>query len=86
MCKTQLHNYVQHFLSGLVHTRNPGRSPSSSSNTLILVLAISASAILVVFIVLCIIYLWCLKNKKRSRIGADVRGIEGGGFELQDTV
>ena len=78
--------YVQHFLSGLVHTRNPGRSPSSSSNTLILVLAISGS-ILVVFIVLCIIYLlWRLKNNKRSRIGADVRGIEGGGFELQDIV
>ncbi|KAM7429343.1 hypothetical protein ABFA07_019806 [Porites harrisoni] len=72
--------------NGLVHTRNPGRSPSSSSNTLILVLAISGS-ILVLFIVLCIIYLlWRLKNNKRSRIGADVRGIEGGGFELQDIV
>lgn len=72
--------------NGLVHTRNPGRSPPSSSNTLILVLAISGS-ILVVFIVLCIIYLlWRLKNKKRSRIGADERGIEGGGCELQDIV
>ena len=47
-------------------------------------LAISGSS-LVVFIVLCIIYLlWRRKSKKRSRIGADEHGSEGGGCELQD--
>ena len=50
---------------------------------LILVLAISGS-ILVVFIVLCIIYLlWRLKNKKRSRIGADECELKEGGVSYK---
>ena len=74
--------YVQCFLSGLIHTRKPEKSPSS--NKLILVLALSSS-ILVAFMVLSIYLLsWRHKNKKRSRIDADVSGTEGGGFELQD--
>ena len=74
--------YVQCFLSGLIHTRKPEKSPSS--NKLILVLALSGS-ILVAFMVLSIYLLsWCHKNKKRSRIDADVSGTAGGGFELQD--
>ena len=74
--------YVQCFLSGLIHTRKPKKSPSS--NKLILVLALSGS-MLVAFMVLSIYLLsWRHKNKKRSRIDADVSGTEGGGFELQD--
>ena len=74
--------YVQCFLSGLIHTRKPEKSPSS--NKLILVLALSGS-ILVAFMVLSIYLLsWRHKNKKRSRIDADMSGTEGGGFELQD--
>ena len=74
--------YVQCFLSGLIHTRKPEKSPSS--NKLILVLALSGS-ILLAFLVLSIYLLsWRHKNKKRSRIDADVRRTEGGGFELQD--
>ena len=74
--------YVQCFLSGLIHTRKPEKSPSS--NKLILVLALSGS-ILVAFMVLSIYLLsWRHKNKKRSRIDEDVSGTEGGGFELQD--
>ena len=74
--------YVQCFLSGLIHTRKPEKSPSS--NKLILVLALSGS-LLVAFMVLSIYLLsWRHKNKKRSRIGADVSGTEGGGFELPD--
>ena len=74
--------YVQCFLSGLIHTRKPEKSPSS--NKLILVLALSGS-ILVAFMVLSIYLLsWRHKNKKRSRIDADVSGTEEGGFELQN--
>ena len=74
--------YFQCFLSGLIHTRKPEKSPSS--NKLILVLALLGS-ILVAFMVLSIYLLsWRHKNKKRSRIDADVSGTEGGGFELQD--
>ena len=72
--------YVQCFLSGLIHTRKPEKSPSS--NKLILVLALSGS-ILVAFMVLSIYLLsWRHKNKKRSRI--DVSGTEEGEFELQN--
>ena len=47
-------------------------------------LALSGST-LVAFMVLSICLLsWCHKNKKRSRIDADVSGTEGGGFELRD--
>ena len=74
--------YVQCFLSGLIHTKKPEKSPSS--NKLILVLALSGS-IVVAFMVLSIYLLsWRHKNKKRSRIDAEVSGTEGGGFELQD--
>ena len=74
--------YVQCFLSGLIRTRKPEKSPSS--NKLILVLALSGS-ILVAFMVLSIYLLsWRHKNKKRSRLDSDVSGTEGGGFELQD--
>ena len=74
--------YVQCFLSGLIHTRKPEKSPSS--NKLILVLALSGS-ILVAFMVLSIYLLsWRHKNKKRSRIDAGVSGTEEGEFELQN--
>ena len=74
--------YVQCFLSGLIHTRKPEKSPSS--NKLILVLALSGS-ILLAFLILSIYLLsWRHKNKKRSRIDADVSETEGGGFELRD--
>ena len=74
--------YVQCFLSGLIHTRKPEKSPSS--NKLILVLALSGS-ILVAFMVLSIYLLsWRHKNKKRSRVDADVSGTEEGEFELQN--
>ena len=74
--------YVQCFLSGLIQTGKPEKS--QSSNKLILVLALSGS-ILLAFMVLSIYLLsWYHKNKKRSRIDADVSGTGGGRFELQD--
>ena len=63
-------------------SRSPAESPSQLKK-LILGVAISGSILVVIILCICL-GSWHHKNKKRSRIGADVSGTEGGGsVELQ---